>query len=77
MVLGALGELLEAFGPLNGPKLEKGQKSEFADFSLGDPFWALWATLGTTWLTFSPFWGVELAVCSTIAVLMAKVSGSG
>ena len=31
MVLGALGELLEAFGPLNGPKLEKAQKSEFED----------------------------------------------
>ena len=31
MVLGALGELLEAFGPLNGPKLKKVRKSEFAD----------------------------------------------
>ena len=31
MVLGALGELLEAFGPLNAPKLKKTRKSEFVD----------------------------------------------
>ena len=31
MVLGALGEHLEAFGLLNGPKVKKTRKSEFAD----------------------------------------------
>ena len=41
------------------------------------PFWDTWATFGTTWPTFSPFWGEKLMVCSTIAVLMAKVSESG
>ena len=56
--------------------MENDGKSDFADPPRG-PFWDTWATLGTTWLTFSPFWGVELLVCSTIAVLMAKVSGSG
>ena len=29
MVLGALGELLEAFGPQDGPKLKKSRKSGF------------------------------------------------
>ena len=41
------------------------------------PFWDTWATFGTTRPTFSPFWGEKLMVCSTIAVLMAKVSESG
>ncbi len=38
MVLGARGELLEAFGSLNGPKLKKTRKSE----SINPPQGASW-----------------------------------
>ena len=40
-VWGLLGQLLEAFGPQDGPKLKNPPKSDFEDPPPSDPVWEL------------------------------------
>ena len=55
---GLLGELLEAFGPQDGPKLKKTWKSDFVDPPQRDSFGSLFGTFSSLWRS----WDLKMVV---------------